>query len=95
MAKRVMAKPFPKVEKELNVKNIGDMVGAMRASMGLTIRDTAALCGIAVQTLQKIERGDESVRVGLLFNVIRMLGIKLNMDAPKEQEQSFEWYLNC
>lgn len=84
MAKRVMAKPFPKVEKELTVQNIGDMVAAKRTSMELTIRDTAALCGIAVQTLQKIEHGDESVRAGLLFNVLRMLGIKLNMDAPKE-----------
>ena len=79
MAKRVIEKPKPNTDDVVTIKMLGQLVSAKRTSKGMKIRDTAQLCNMSVQTLQKIEHGDGSVKTERLFHALQMLGIKLSV----------------
>lgn len=49
------------------------------------IHETAALCGVAVDTLAKIEKATGDVHLSSVLKVCRMLGVALNVEPWPEQ----------
>jgi DNA-binding phage protein len=48
------------------------------------MHEAAAFCGVAVDTLSKIETARGDVKLSSILTVCRMLGIKLNVDLWEE-----------
>lgn len=80
MAKKVKPQPFPSMDKDLDADTLGEIVRASRTQAGLGIHEAAAFCGVAVDTLSKIEKGRD-VRLSSVFKVCKMLGLRLEVDT--------------
>jgi len=59
--------------------------------MGLTQRDAAGLCGVGERFLSELERGKDSASLGKAMQVIKRLGLKIQirghlplLDNPNE-----------
>jgi len=59
------------------IEEAGQRIRTERKKQGLTLSDLCELSGIAYATLNKIEQGHATVRLGSLENVTRALGMKL------------------
>lgn len=65
---------------ETPVDSLGDLGGAIRErrrSSGLRIDDAAALCGVSVDLLSRLENGHSSVGTGRLLKVMDGLGLAM------------------
>jgi transcriptional regulator with XRE-family HTH domain len=85
MAKRVKSLPTPIQEGSLDAETLGTFVRARRTQAGMGIHETAALCGVAVDTLTKIEKARGDVQLSSVLKVCRMLGITLKVEPWTEQ----------
>jgi DNA-binding phage protein len=85
MAKRVIPLPTPRQEGALDAATLGAFVRARRTQAGMGIHETAALCGVAVDTLAKIEKATGDVHLSSVLKVCRMLGVALNVEPWPEQ----------
>lgn len=56
---------------------LGRAIRAQRLAAGLRIDDAAALCGVSVALLSRLENGDAGVSVGRIFKVLDALGLAL------------------
>lgn len=56
---------------------LGQNIKAERKKRKMSEADLADRSGIARSTLQRIEKGDPSVEIGIVFNVAHITGIKL------------------
>lgn len=56
MAKTVVAQPTPTQVGALDPPTLGRFVRARRTQLGLGIHEAAALCGVSVKLLGKLER---------------------------------------
>lgn len=65
-----------------SAERLGQQVRAQRKQQGLRIDDAAALSGVSVDLLSRLENGAGSVRLDKLMNVLDSLGLTL-MVAPK------------
>ncbi|MCF7989465.1 MAG: helix-turn-helix domain-containing protein [Thiohalocapsa sp.] len=62
---------------------LGKQVRLARKQRGWTERELSERAGIARATLQKIEKGDPRVALGLAFEVAALVGVKLfDPEAP-------------
>jgi transcriptional regulator with XRE-family HTH domain len=62
---------------------LGQRIRSERKSQGLRIDDAAALCGISVDTLSRLENGHEGVSTLRMLRVLEGLGLTLFLtDAP-------------
>jgi ribosome-binding protein aMBF1 (putative translation factor) len=77
MPKTVKALPTPTQDGPLDAKTLGRFVRARRTQSGMGIHETAAFCGVAVDTLTKIETARADINLSSVLGVCRMLGIKL------------------
>lgn len=77
MAGKIKPLPIPKADRFLTMRLLGEYVKARRTQADLRIDDAASLCGVAKDTLSKIEHGKDTVQVGSLLQVMRALGIEL------------------
>ena len=59
------------------LEQLGQRVRALRTQRGWTMRELAERAGISRATLQKIEKGDLSVAIGLVFEVAALVGVTL------------------
>ena len=79
MARSIQIKPTPSSSDVTNRHELADFVRARRTQSKLRIDDAAALCGVSVETLSKIETGKAGVTVESLFKVLSGLGIQLKV----------------
>lgn len=56
MAKKVKPLSTPIQKGPLEAKELGEFIRARRTQAGMGIHETAAFCGVAVDTLTKIEK---------------------------------------
>ncbi len=85
MAKKVKPLPMPIQKGPLEAKDLGKFVRARRTQAGMGIHETAAFCGVAVDTLTKIEKARGDVNLSSVLKVCRMLGIKLKVEPWAEK----------
>ncbi len=85
MAGKIKARPTPTQDGSMSMKLLGQYVRARRTQAGLRIDDAALLCGVAKDTLSKIENGRDTVQVGSVLQVLQQLGITLKVE-PWEEE---------
>lgn len=69
---------------------IGKVVRASRKAQKIRQDDAAGSIGVSENFLGKIERGNESVQWGKLFQVLDGLGVRVIVDVP----ESVATYLN-
>ena len=79
MAGRIKPKPTPDANVPMSMALLGQYVKARRTQVGLRIDDAALLCGVAKDTLSKIENGKDTVQVASLLRVMQQLGIRLEV----------------
>ena len=60
-----------------NVEILGQLIKAKRTELGIKLADCAALCGIGINTLSRIENGNANCTLSAVFSVLSGLGIKL------------------
>jgi HTH-type transcriptional regulator/antitoxin HipB len=63
----------------INTKYLGRMIRQHRKSIGLTQRDAAGLCGVGERFLSELERGKETASLGKAIQVIKRLGLKIEI----------------
>lgn len=79
MAKKIKIYPTPQNKDSFDAVILGEFVRARRTQSGLGIHDAAALCGVAVDTLNKIENAKGDVMLSSVLTVCNMLGIRLQV----------------
>ncbi|MBL1376395.1 helix-turn-helix domain-containing protein [Zobellella iuensis] len=89
MAKQVRPLDTPDLQAPFSAELLGQAIRARRTQSGLRLEDAAALCGVAKQTLMKIEHGQETTQLGSILQVCAGLGIRLSI-APWH-EASDDW----
>ena len=67
-----------------NSKALGLLVRKERIAQRLTQAELAALTGVGIRFVREFELGKESCRVGLAFQVMRTLGLNLQLRNRKE-----------
>mgnify|MGYP001549180496 CR=1 FL=1 len=65
-----------------SVEALGARIRTIRIAAGLTQADAAALSGVSVPFLSGLEQGKATVRLGLVLDVCRALGIELVAEFP-------------
>jgi transcriptional regulator with XRE-family HTH domain len=71
---------------------LGELIQAKRMGMAIKLVDCAALCGISINTLSRIENGQINSTLSAIFSVLNGLGIKLTC---KELSTSQTHYSPC
>lgn len=59
-------------------QDIGLAIRKKRKEDGLTLQDTAAICGVSYAFLSALENGKESVQLNKVLQVLNCLGIELD-----------------
>ena len=85
MAKKVKSIPAPIQKGPLEAKDLGKFVRARRTQAGMGIHEAAAFCGVAVDTMSKIEKALGDVQLSSVLKVFRMLGINLKVEPWAEK----------
>lgn len=85
MAKRVKALATPIQKGPLEAKALGEFVRARRTQAGMGIHEAAAFCGVAVDTMTKIEKALGDVQLSSVLKVCRMLGIVIKIEPWAEK----------
>ncbi len=78
MAKQVVQSELPDLSAIDSAISLGQLIRAKRTELKMKLVDCAALCGIGVNTLSRIEKGNCNCTLGATFSVLKGLGIKLN-----------------
>jgi len=65
-----------------SASDVGKIVRATRKAQGLRQDDTAGSIGLSENFLGKVEKGNESVQWGKLFQAMKGLGIRVYLDVP-------------
>gem|GEM_PF-377775 len=93
--KQVVASELPNVEFIADAKVLGQLIRAKRTAMKMKLADCAALCGVGINTLSRLENGNPNATLGSMFAVIYGLGIKLRSDHLPQSghvaEPGAEW----
>lgn len=77
MAKKVIVSDMPSSSFIESVEELGQLIKAKRTELGLKLTDCAALCGIGINTLSRIENGNANCTLAAVFSILNGLGIKL------------------
>lgn len=92
MAKLIKKLATPDLRPTLTPELLGLAIRARRTQSNLGIEDAAALCGVAKQTLMKIEHGQETSELGSILKICSALGIKLTiLPWRNEDEDNHDW----
>jgi transcriptional regulator with XRE-family HTH domain len=71
--------------------DLGQIVRTSRKAQKIRQDDAAGSIGVSENFLGKIERGNDSVQWGKLFQVLEGLGIRVILDVP----ESVQTYINA
>lgn len=77
MARQVKALPTPPLSSPITAELLGEAIRARRTQSGLRLEDAAALCGVAKQTLMKVEHGAGTASLENVLQICATLGINL------------------
>lgn len=77
MAKKVTVSDMPDSVFIDNAAILGQLIKAKRTELGIKLADCAALCGVGINTLSRIENGNANCTLAAVFSVLNGLGIKL------------------
>ncbi len=77
MAKKVTVSDMPSTVFIENADVLGQLIKAKRTELGIKLADCAALCGIGINTLSRIENGNANCTLSAVFSVLNGLGVKL------------------
>lgn len=86
MAKKVTVSELPCEEFIGNAEVLGQLIKAKRTTLGIKLADCAALCGIGINTLSRLENGNGNCTLAAMFSVLNGLGIKLTTSALANSE---------
>lgn len=93
MAKRIQKLPTPNLSQPLRAELLGQAIKARRTQSNLRLEDAAALCGVAKQTLQRIEHGHDTSQLGTVLQICNSLGIVLSIKPWQETDEVDDgWY---
>lgn len=81
MSKTIKPLPTPVQAGSLNAEILGQFIRARRTQSGMGIHEAAAFCGVAVDTLAKIETARGDVRLSSVLTVCHMFGINLVVES--------------
>ncbi|MGB0216429.1 MAG: helix-turn-helix domain-containing protein [Alteromonas oceani] len=95
MAKKVTASDMPSTDFIDSAEILGQLIKAKRTELGIKLADCAALCGIGINTLSRIENGNANCTLAAVFSVLNGLGIKLTSKelAPTANSSSDEEWI--
>ena len=79
MVKHIKQLDTPDLTQALTPELLGQAIKARRTQSNLRLEDAAALCGVAKQTLMKIEHGQKTSQLISVLQVCAALGLKLNI----------------
>lgn len=88
MAKKVTSSKMPQAQFINDAHVLGQLIKAKRTAMGMKLADCAALCNVGINTLSRIENGNENCTLAATFAVLQGLGIKLT--SPSLSPNSIE-----
>lgn len=80
MPRTIKPLPTPVQSGPLDAETLGMYIRARRTQAGLGMHEAAAFCGVAVDTLTRIETAKGDVKLSSILTVCRMLGIRLNIE---------------
>jgi transcriptional regulator with XRE-family HTH domain len=86
MAKKVKISKMPNTAFIDNAEVLGQLIKAKRTELGIKLADCAALCGIGINTLSRIENGNANCTLSAVFSVLSGLGIKLTSKELSSSE---------
>lgn len=66
---------------------LGELIRLARKAQNIRQDDAAGSIGVSENFLGKVERGNENVQWGKLFQVLDGLGLRLIVDLPDEVNQ--------
>jgi transcriptional regulator with XRE-family HTH domain len=70
---------------------LGPAIRARRRAQSLRIDDAAALSGVSVDLLSRLENGKGSVRLDKLLSVLDSLGLTLLLGPKEHPRMQSEW----
>jgi len=79
MAKQVIPTENPGESLISDSALLGAIIKAKRTEIRMKLSDCAALCGVGINTLSRIENGNPNSTIGAVFSVLNGLGIKLSI----------------
>lgn len=88
MVKKVTSSKMPQAQFINDAHVLGQLIKAKRTAMGMKLADCAALCNVGINTLSRIENGNENCTLAATFAVLQGLGIKLS--SPSLSPNSIE-----
>ena len=71
-----------------NSKTIGQFIQSTRKKLGVTQKDLALSSGTGLRFIIELEKGKPSCQLEKVLNVIRTLGIKIQLTPPITSEES-------
>lgn len=77
MANRVKVSDMPSSAHIEDAVVLGKLIKAKRTTLNMKLADCAALCGVGINTLSRIENGNANCTLSAVFSVLQGLGIKL------------------
>jgi transcriptional regulator with XRE-family HTH domain len=93
MAKRIMKLPTPDLSQSVTAKLLGEAIKAKRTQSNLRLEDAAALCGVAKQTLMRIEHGHDTSQFSIMLQICGSMGITLQIKPWQETDEVDDgWY---
>ena len=84
MSKTIKPLPMPVQNGPLDAELLGKFIRARRTQSGMGMHEAAAFCGVAVDTLSRIETAKGDVKLSSILTVCRMLGITLKVEPWEE-----------
>ncbi len=69
-----------------NTEILGQLIKAKRTALGIKLSDCAALCGIGINTLSRIENGNANCTLSAMFSILNGLGIKMTSKELSTRE---------
>ena len=95
MAKKVKASKMPNALFIDNPEVLGQLIRAKRTGLGVKLVDCAALCGVGINTLSRIENGNANCTLAAIFSVLHGLGIQLSAkelyESTTASSVEYEW----
>ena len=92
MPRKMKALPSPSLAEPLTAHLLGQVIRARRTQLGLRIDTAAGLCGVAKETLMKLEHGHTSTHLDKLLQICQALGIQLRVLPWNIEESTDDWH---
>lgn len=69
----------PKSQYVVIMETVGNIIKERRKALSITQRELAALAGVGINTLTKIERGEANPSLKVMMNILHTLGLEIDV----------------